>query len=150
MMRFLPTSALGLLFALAMLLGLVACGTDPAVTPSAPEVGQPPDIPPVVDQPGIYELGQGEVRVVGILAQLEESGSWGVFGVLDTVAAESFLVAELRGVESLGIDLATYRGRYVSARGVLANETRPPDGAPVVEASALEVIVEDDPADPVP
>jgi hypothetical protein len=127
---------------------LVAIAMTSACTSSEPEpVPEPvPAPPPVVDPPGVYELDGGGVSVVGIFAQMEEvGGSWGVFGVAE---AESYLVAVIVNAEALGVDLAGFRGRYVEVKGRILDDASESGGAQTVEADSIEVIVEDDPADP--
>jgi hypothetical protein len=136
---------------LALVLVLVVIATAPACASSEPEPVPElvPAPPPVVDPPGIYELDGGGVSVVGIFAQMEEvGGSWGVFGVAEAETAESYLVAVIVNAETLGVDLSAYRGRYVEVEGRVVDDASGSAGAPAVEADSIEVIVEDDPADP--
>jgi hypothetical protein len=136
-------------FALVLVLVMMAAATGCASNESEPVAEPVPAPPPMVDPPGIYELDAGRVSVVGVFAQMEEvGGSWGVFGVTEGDTAESFLVAVIVNAEALGIDLAGYRGRYVEVKGRVLDDASGSGGAPAVEADSVEVIVEDDPADP--
>lgn len=137
------------LLALMVLFVMIAVAAGCASSEPAPAPEPVPAPPPVVDPPGIYELDGGGVSVVGIFAQMEElGGSWGVFGVTEGEPAESFLVAVIVNAETLGVDLAGYRGRYVEVEGRILGDAPVSGGAPAVEAESIEVIVEDDPADP--
>ncbi len=116
----------------------------------APSPAPQPAPPPVVAEPGLYERDGGAVGAVGVLARLEgQNGSWAVVGVADTQTAQSFVVAVVEGVEGLGVNLAAYRGRYVEIRGTPVEEGTPASETPVIRAQSIEVIVEDDPDDPV-
>ncbi len=117
------------------------------------DVEAPPSIEPpvVVDQPGIYEAPRGRVRVVGIFDRIDyEGGSWAVVGVAPTQAAESHVVAVLVDPEQLRIDLPALRGRYVEIIGMLREDAPAGTPGPEVEPQSIIVIVEDDPADPIP
>jgi len=142
-------------FAGVVLTGLVlaalgtGCGRQgaPAAGPPEPQ----PDPPPVVAAPGLYDRDGDEVGAVGVFALLdEEEGSWAVVGVADTETAQSFVVALVEGAEDLGVDLEAYRGRYVEVRGTRVSPDASGSQAPRIRARAIGVLVEDDPADPVP
>lgn len=133
-----------------VLLGTMLAGCSGKSTDRTPSPEPEPAPPAAVAEPGLYERDGGQVGAIGIFARLEEQGgSWAVFGVADTETAQSFVVAIVEDVEGLGVDLATYRGRYVEVRGVRAEDSPSAPGTPVIRARSIEVLVEDDPDDPV-
>ncbi|MDY0088315.1 MAG: hypothetical protein RBS78_07210 [Coriobacteriia bacterium] len=123
---------------------LSGCGpsvSEPAVTPV---------MPPVVDAPGLYGTSSGSVRAVGVLGRLEGGDLWGVFGVADSENAESYLITIVGNADVFSADLATYEGRYVEVRGALADQSGEADTVPIIEATAIEPLIEEGPSDPIP
>jgi hypothetical protein len=141
MMRTISVSAL-LVAALTLFSGCTA-----AVFRSSPD----PLPPALVDPPGIYEAPGGQARAVGIFEQIvigEEV--WAILGVADTESAESTVIVVVSNAETMGVNPARYRGRYVEVRGMLVEDESAHSPGPQFKASSIAVIVEDDPDDPLP
>ncbi len=133
-----------LVVALIVLLGAAtvmgACSKasepPPAVVPGAP---------PLVDAPGLYDMAGDRMRAVGVLDRVElEGGFWALVGVAGTDSVESTVIAVIENPDSLDVELADLRGRYVEVTGTLLDGASIRMAGPEIRVERIEVLGKSD------
>lgn len=143
-------SALVTVVLLAIVAGtLVGCTSNPKSTDGSPATGtspagQPPTSSGLLAAPGLYEVEGGKTQALGTLDYRDlEGGFWAVVDTADPEkAAAAAVVAVVPNAATLGVDLDSMKGSYVSVIGKKLEGVSTRQAGPEIEAERIEIVTD--------